>query len=206
MSAIFNFNLEKHFGISPPLLTLPFARGRKTKNKMVEMVDDLTIRKATEIDADDIYRIHTEAIRKKCSTHYGSEDVNVWVARQNKAKYLPFIAGKEIIVAEKLGTVLGFGHLTLSVTGTDPEESDRKTMQIRGLFVDPDCGVKGVGSALVKEMEKQAKECEADCLIVQSSLNAVEFYKKCGFVALELTTHQMSEQLCLQCHKMMKKL
>lgn len=200
MSAIFNFNLEKHCGISQPQFTSLHARGRKTK-----MGDDLRIRNATEIDADDIYRIHTEAIRKKCSTHYGTEDVNVWVARQNKAKYLPFIAAKEIIVAEKAGKVIGFGHLTAD-TGTDPKESDEKTMQIRGLFVDPDCGVKGVGSALMKEMEKRAKECEAGCLIVQSSLNAVEFYEKCGFVALELTTHQMSEQSCLQCHKMKKKL
>ncbi|KAJ7384899.1 hypothetical protein OS493_018586 [Desmophyllum pertusum] len=168
------------------------------------MVDDLTIRIATEIDVENIYKIHTEAIRKKCSTHYGTEDVNVWVARQNQAKYLPFIAANEIIVAEKdgLGKVVGFGHLTLE----DSQESDGKSMQIRGLFVDPDCGVKGVGSALVKELERRARECNADCVIVQSSLNAVEFYRKCGFIAQEITTHQMSEQSCLQCQKMIKKL
>lgn len=164
------------------------------------MEDDLTIRDAIEGDVDDIYNIHTEAIRKKCPSHYGTEDIDVWVARQNKAKYLPSIAAREIVVAEKLGKVVGFGHLL------DCKESDWKTMQIRGLFVLPDCGVKGVGSALMKELEKRARDCSADCLIVQSSLNAVEFYRKCGFIPLELTTHQMSEQSCLQCHKMMKKL
>lgn len=169
------------------------------------MADDLTVRNATETDVENIYKIHTEAIRKKCSSHYGTEDVNVWVARQEKAKYLPFIAAKEIVVADKEGKVLGFGHLT-SNTEARPKESDGKTMQIRGLFVDPDCGVKGVGSELMKEMEKRARECESKCLIVQSSLNAVEFYKKCGFIPIELTTHQMSEQSCLQCHKMMKNL
>lgn len=164
------------------------------------MEDDLKIRDAIEGDVDDIYNIHTEAIRKKCSSHYGTEDIDVWVARQNKEKYLPYIAAREIVVAEKLGKVVGFGHLL------DCKESDWKTMQIRGLFVLPDCGVKGVGSALMKELEKRARDCSAYCLIVQSSLNAVEFYRKCGFIPLELTTHQMSEQLCLQCHKMMKKL
>lgn len=168
------------------------------------MADGSGIREATEGDAEIIYKIHTAAIRAKCSTHYSIDDVRAWVDRQDKAKYLPFIEAHEIIVAEGgERTVLGFGHLS----ACDAKESDGKTMQIRGLFVDPDCGVKGVGSALVKELEKRAKELgEADCLIVKSSLNAVEFYKKCGFVPLELTTHQMSEQSCLHCHKMTKKL
>lgn len=169
-----------------------------------KMADNFTIRDAVEDDAENIYKIHTAAIREKCSTHYSTEDVNIWVARQDKVKYLPFIEAHEIIVAENKngGNILGFGHLT-----SESKESDGKTLQIRGLFVDPDCGVKGVGSALVKEMEQRAKDSRiADCLIVQSSLNAVEFYKKCGFVPLELTTHQMSAQSCLQCHKMMKKL
>ena len=167
-----------------------------------KMAGKFIIRDATEVDAENIYKIHTAAIRGKCSTQYSAEDVNVWVERQDKAKYIPFIQANEIQVAEEGGRVLGFGHLT---RGT--KESDEKTMMIRGLFVDPDCGVKGVGSTLLREMEKKAKELgEADCLVVHSSLNAVEFYKKCGFVALELTTHQMSEQSCLQCHKMLKKL
>ena len=79
-------------------------------------------------------------------------------------------------------------------------------MEIKRLFVEAGCGVKGVGSALMKEMEKRARDCSANCLLVQSALNAVEFYRKCGFTPLELTTHQMSEQSCLQCHKMMKTL
>ena len=78
-----------------------------------------------------------------------------------------------------MGKGVGFGHLP------DCKESDGKTMHIRGLFVDPDCGVKGVGSALMKEMEKRARDSLADCLTVQSSLNALEFYRKCGFIPLE---------------------
>ena len=169
------------------------------------MADNLTIRDATEGDVENIYKIHTAAIRAKCSTHYSTEDVNVWVARQDKGKYLPFIKAHEIIVAERGegGEILGFGHLTCDTNGS----ADGTAMQIRGLFVDPDCGVKGVGSALVKDLEKRAKDFgKTGCLIVHSSLNAVEFYKKCGFIPLELTTHQMSEQSCLQCYKMMKKL
>ena len=65
------------------------------------MADRLTIRAATEEDAENIYKIHTAAIRAKCSTHYSTEDVNVWVARQDTAKYLPFIKANEIIVAER---------------------------------------------------------------------------------------------------------
>lgn len=160
------------------------------------------IRRATESDAENIYNIHVAAIRSKCSTHYSAKDVHIWVARQDKARYLPFIQANEILVTEGgEGKILGFGHLT-----RDAKETDGKTMQIRGLFVDPDCGVKGVGSTLLKELEKKAKELgEVDTMVVHSSLNAVEFYKKYGFIAQEITTHQMCEQSSLQCHKMIKK-
>ena len=159
----------------------------------------MTIRNAIEGDEDDIYSIHTEAIKKKCSSHYGTEDVDVWVARQNRAKCLPSIAAKEIVVAEKQGKVVRFGNLL------DCKESDGKTMEIKRIFVDPDCGMKGVGSALMKEMEKRARDRSADSLIVQSALNAAEFYRKCGFISLGLSTYHLSEQWCLQCHNMMNK-
>ena len=93
------------------------------------MVEYLTIRNGVEGDVDDIYNIHTEAIRTKCSSHYGTEDVDVWVARQNKAKYFPFIAAREIVVAEKLGKVVGFGHLL------DCKASEGKTRETETLFV-----------------------------------------------------------------------
>ncbi|XP_022796020.1 uncharacterized protein LOC111334526 [Stylophora pistillata] len=173
-------------------------------------METFRIRNAIETDAEDIYRIHTEAIKKKCSTRYSTEDVSAWVARQEKAKYLPFIAANEIIVAEiaRDRRVVGFGHLIAdTLTEADSNETaDGKAMQIRGLFADPDCGVKGVGTALVKELENRAKEYGAVRVKVNSSLNAVEFYKKCGFVALDITSHQISEQSCLQCQKMIKEL
>ena len=56
-------------------------------------------------------------------------------------------------------------------------------------------------SVLMQKMEEKAREVEkADSLIVKAALNdlnAVELYKKCGFVPLELATHQISEQSCL---------
>ena len=163
------------------------------------------IRSAIESDAERIYKIHTSAIRSKCSTHYSAKDIDIWISRQAKARYLPFIQANEILVAEVAeedGKVIGFGHLTPDVNG-----SAEKTMQIRGLFVDPDCGVKGVGSSLLEELEKKARELtEVDTLVVHSSLNAVEFYKKCGFIAQEITAHQMGEHSSLQCYKMIKKL
>ncbi|RMX49388.1 hypothetical protein pdam_00018225 [Pocillopora damicornis] len=170
------------------------------------MEAELRIRNAIETDVEEIYRIHTEAIKKKCSTRYGAEDVSAWVARQEKAKYLPFIVANEIIVAEIVQSrrVVGFGHLTADTGADSDETADGKAMQIRGLFADPDCGVKGVGTALVKELENRAKEFGAVRVKANSSLNAVEFYKKCGFFALDITRHQISEQSCLQCQKMIK--
>ena len=79
-------------------------------------------------------------------------------------------------------------------------------MQIKGLFVHPDYSVRGTGTALLKELEKRALEIGANFLSVHSSLNAIEFYKKCEFVAQELTSHQVSEQCYLSCRRMVKTL
>ena len=171
------------------------------------MAGHFTIRFASEKDVESIHRIRVTAIRAKCSSHYKQEDINSWAARRQKEDFLPEINACEITVAEHVedGKILGFGHLIMITSPV--KECEQKTLMIKGLFVDPHCGVKGVGSALMKEIEQRARdEEEADILIVEAALNAVEFYKKCGFTFLQLTTHRISEQVCLECHKMVKKL
>ena len=172
--------------------------------------DTFTIRKALTADVDDIHRVHTAAIQKKCSSHYSENEVEIWVERQNRAQYIPFIQDGQITVAQNLenNRVVGFGHVvpdTLLNQG-DKRKSSQCAVQIKGLFVDPDCSCKGVGTSLLNHLEQIAVEQGADTLTVHSSLNAVEFYRKCGFVPLGLIAHEVSEQACLQCMKMIKTL
>lgn len=167
------------------------------------------IRTAVEADKNDIYRVHTTAIRKTCSSHYGPEEVDVWVRRQNPDRYVEFLSRGEIVIAEAQDErVLGFGHSipdTILNQGVD-EQGKSCVMQVKGLFVDPEHHRKGVGGALMKYLENTASEQGAKALTVHATLNAVEFYKKCGFYPSEAVEHQLSDEVRLQCWKMIKNL
>lgn len=169
----------------------------------------VNIRRAVETDVDEIYRIHTTAIQSTCSSHYGPEEIHAWASRQDPNRYLPFIRRGEIVVAtDKDGTVLGFGH---SVPDTIlQQERNRQdsnsAVQIKGLFVDPQHNRKGVGVRLVSHLAKSATEQGATRLTVLSTLNAVDFYRKCGFDPFEIVKHDVSYQVHLQSRKMIKNL
>lgn len=160
---------------------------------------ELRIWNVIEIDVEEIYRIYIEVIKKKCFICYGVEDVFVWVVRQEKVKYLFFIVVNEIIVVEIVQSrrVVGFGYLIVDIGVDFDEIVDGKVMQIRGFFVDFDCGVKGVGIVLVKEFENRVKEFGVVCVKVNFFLNVVEFYKKCGFFVFDIMCYQILEQFCL---------
>jgi len=54
--------------------------------------------------------------------------------------------------------------------------------EIDALFVDPDCGGRGIGLTLMQAMEALADPARP--LVLSASLNAVPFYRRCGFEAL----------------------
>ncbi|MNT87647.1 putative N-acetyltransferase YafP [compost metagenome] len=54
--------------------------------------------------------------------------------------------------------------------------------EIDALFVDPDCGGRGIGQVLMQAL--QALADPARPLVLSASLNAVPFYQRCGFQAL----------------------
>ena len=56
-------------------------------------------------------------------------------------------------------------------------------------------------------LEERAVEEGAEMLTVLSSINAINFYTKCGFVPLsDLTELKVTDDIFLQCTKMTKKL
>ena len=80
-------------------------------------------------------------------------------------------------------------------------------VQIKGLFVDSKHISKGIGSRIMEYLEERAVEEGAEMLTVLSSMNAINFYTKCGFVPLsEFTELKVTDDIFLQCKKMTKKL
>lgn len=129
----------------------------------------LTIRTAEPADSHTVWRIHTEAIRGIKAPHTPDE-IESWARKHTPDGYAEPIAAKRIFVAEVNGVVIGFGQFN-SVTAV-----------VERIYVLPSASRNGVGKALMREAERRAIAAGCPKLYLWSSLNAVTFYERCGFV------------------------
>ena len=135
-----------------------------------------TIRRARQEDREAIWRVHGGAIRGTCAGHYPPEVIEIWAGRLLPEKYAEAIDRYEFFVAEEGGVVVGFGEL-------GPEAG-----AIQGLYVSPAVKGRGVGWKLLCTLEERARAYGLKSLRLTSSLNAVPFYERAGFKAVEELT------------------
>lgn len=159
-------------------------------------------RQAEVKDAEAIYAVHTRAILELCSTSYSEEAVKLWAGRQAPHQYIPSIGSKELTVAVSAqGDIVGFGHL---VVGNKNGHMD--TCEIKGLFVSPEWTGKGIGGALLENLEEQARVKEFMSIRLKSSLNAEGFYERMGYSVVDPTCKHVRCDQELQCVLMNKNL
>ncbi len=122
-------------------------------------------------EADRLWVLRTRCVRELCSTAYPPEVIAPWSASPPPQHYRALLAGGGGVIAEDAeGALLGYGVIDLAGN------------EIDALFVDPDCGGRGIGLALMQAMEALADPARP--LVLSASLNAVPFYQRCGFEAL----------------------
>jgi N-acetylglutamate synthase-like GNAT family acetyltransferase len=85
------------------------------------------------------------------------------------------LANNEVFVAEIDGHIVGFATI-MAHEGDDAE--------IDGLFVEPSEWRKGIGTALVQQIEREAAAWGASRLHVLANRNALGFYEAMGFSAI----------------------
>jgi putative acetyltransferase len=139
-----------------------------------------TIRRARQEDKEAIWRVHGRAIRETCAGHYPPEVIEVWAGRLRSEKYGEAIDRYEFFVAEEDGVILGFGEL------------GQEAGAVQGLYVSPDVKGRGVGRKLLSTLEERARAYGLKSLRLTSSLNAVPFYERAGFEAVEELTETIS--------------
>lgn len=122
-------------------------------------------------EADRLWVLRTRCVREVCSTAYPPEVIAPWSASPPPQHYRTLLAaGGGVIAEDAEGTLLGYGVIDLAGN------------EIDALFVDPDCGGRGIGLTLMQAMEALADPARP--LVLSASLNAVPFYQRCGFEAL----------------------
>ena len=122
-------------------------------------------------DIPALWALRTRCVRETCCSHYPPEVIARWSASPAPLQLPVLIEAGGCVVAEDAdGTLLGYGVIDLAGN------------EIDALFVDPDCGGRGIGLTLMQAMEALADPVRP--LVLSASLNAVPFYERCGFEAL----------------------
>jgi predicted N-acetyltransferase YhbS len=125
----------------------------------------MRIRLASPSDAQAIHELYTRSVRWYWPSFYSDQQIAVRLSGRTPSGYLPAIERGRILVAEHGSRIVGLAHAELGI--------------IEAVFVDPHTANLGVGSALLRRAMELAGGFPVR---LTSTLNAVRFYKRHGFV------------------------
>ena len=154
----------------------------------------MDIRPATTWDSEKIWNTQRASIAALCRDHYQEQDIRAWLGVLSPEIYETVIARKVILLAEQNGEVVGLGIL-------DPHHGE-----IGGVYVHPEHTGKGIGKAILSELEERAQGYSLARLTLFSTLNAEGFHTSQGYIKDGPALHRLPGGRKLDCVKMHKDL
>jgi putative acetyltransferase len=128
----------------------------------------IKVREMLNSDARACLEVHHAAVRGIAAKDYPTEVVEDWapmpVTEKSIERFLINSDGELRLVAEIDGRIVGVGALVLA------------NCEFRACYVAPEAARRGVGSALVREIERIARDNGLAYLQVDSSVTAEAFY------------------------------
>ena len=162
-------------------------------------MDEIFVRPAVLGDAETLVRVHRWAVETTAGPFYPLEIIQSWAAPESEKSYEH--ARKDIadptlivLVGETGSNIGGFGIVAPA------------TEELRGLFVHPDMGRHGVGTAILANLEQMAVARGVKRLNLDSSINAEAFYARHGYEAMERAKHPVRCGHEMDCIRMSKRL
>ncbi|UJF23174.1 GNAT family N-acetyltransferase [Shewanella sp. OMA3-2] len=159
------------------------------------------LRRASKADALPAFELRNLAILSQCVDCYGVDAMTKWTEGEMPAAY-----------AEKL---LNDGYVYV-VDGLPnaPEQQliiatgmlDVSTGFIDALFVHPQYMKLGIGKLMLDHLELIAKASGLVFIALESTLNAADFYRKCGFNGNKKSVYHSPRGFDLDCVVMQKQL
>jgi GNAT superfamily N-acetyltransferase len=150
-----------------------------------------TIRKACADDATAASDIRNAAILSQCRGHYPPELLAIWTDGEITEQFIQFVV-EHLYVATVNDTVVGTGMI------------DCNTGRLDAIFVRPEMMGHGIGKQMVSFLEKIGRDAGWTKLTLDSTLNAAEFYRRCGFVGEAIGVYQSPRGITLDCIPMTK--
>lgn len=140
----------------------------------MEAAVGIVIRPAFAQDASGIHRVFLSAIRGIDDSVYNLAQRNAWEAAILPESWPTRMLELGFVIAEIDAEVVGFASWSELV--------------LEHIYVDPKCGRKGVGSALIQAVLENFQDKEIRLI---ASNNAASFYEQHGFVEEEMIVKQL---------------
>lgn len=154
---------------------------------------NLRIRRFQPGDEPLLRDVFYRSVHGLAQTHYSSEQLQAWAPREHDSR----VWGERMrrnrpFVAERLGEIVGFADV----------QADGYIDQF---FVVPEVAGQGVAGALMRQIEREARQLDLARLTSHVSLTAQPFFQHFGFVILEARTVTIGG-VCLRNARMEKQL
>lgn len=131
------------------------------------------------------------AIHAQCRGFYSAELIEAWTSGGPTTEFTQRVEAT-FYVAIDGGKVLGCGAIDLDFG------------QIDAIFILPDFMGRGVGRQLLTSLEDVAIAAGLNQAILNSTLNAAAFYRKCGYKGNTVSVYSSSRGFELDCVPMKK--
>ena len=141
--------------------------------------------------------IHARSIRGLAAAHYTPDVIEAWTVPMTEDNLRSFLENRDHeirLIADLDGEAVGLGVLVL------------RHSELRACYVVPEAARKGVGTALVREIERIAKENGLERLELLASVNAEPFYASLDYRAEGRTEHVLRTGHRMAAVKMSKRL
>ena len=155
--------------------------------------NEIIIRKATKNDAQDAWLIRNASIRSQCAGHYPPESLKIWTHGDLTEEFIAMVEDS-FYVATLDYQVVGIGMI------------DLESGKVDAIFVHPDKFKLGLGKRILSFLENLALESGLVEMNLEATLNAVGFYRACGFEGDEMSIYHSPKGVSLDCVPMKKRL
>lgn len=153
----------------------------------------LEIKRANQADAQAAFDIRLLAIRSQCIGAYTRDQMMLWT-RGNAQDGYNALMDKPFY--------LGWVNDEPVVTGM----LDLANNEVGAIFVLPGYTGRGYGKAMLDHLEALARTLKIEELVLDATLNAATFYRRCGYVGHDEAIYHSPSGLQLACIPMVKRL
>lgn len=139
------------------------------------------LRPATANDGPAVVKVQQAAIRELCAGDYSAAQLASWSSSVASDPFQPSLTSHLSIVAEGANGIVGFADF------------DDSGGELVSIYVHPEHARLGLGSMLLQAIETRAHAAGVREMVVSSSLTAVPFFERVGFVAGPATMRRLAD-------------